>query len=245
MADAGPVVIGVPFVADADSLDGGDFATMIEQDQYRDTLFLFNDNVQDGRAKILVEGGGSAVIRPYAASDTDHQAVGIPTGWMPGVAFTTLDCQVRQCINHAFGMVITSFCTYRYRRVVFPCDSTDRTAIGTGIFRNVGPDVIAFINENIRLLPSRLARGTYMSFPFLRWSMSWVDYRLTEERDRLQRRRFMLTSSDRGASHRVARRDLQGAPSEHILTTPTGLVQKAQDMDPEAKRRRVNVPSLY
>lgn len=250
-ADA--VVVGVPYKATGASIDGGDFAVMIEQDEFRHTIFLFNDNVQDGRAKILVEGGGSAVIRPYAGSDTDHQAVGIPTGWMPGAPFLTLDCQVRQCINHAFALLVAVFCTYDYHRVVFPCDASDRTIIGTGIFRNVGRDVLEFINENIRLLPSRLAKRKCMPLAFLRWSMAWVEYRLVEERERLTQRRSMLAYRNRGImSNATPSRNAEpleraASSASALLTTPTGLVQKVQEA---GKRQReepnvVQVPSLY
>jgi hypothetical protein len=65
----------------------GDFGWMILQDQYRDVLFIFNDNVKQFTAhqndsldpEGCSPGGGNAIIRPYQCL-TPPRAAGIPTG---------------------------------------------------------------------------------------------------------------------------------------------------------------------
>ena len=60
---------------------------MIEQPEYADALFVFNDNEGEFRAhqghapgaRRCHAGGGNAVIRPYQCEDPPR-AAGIPTG---------------------------------------------------------------------------------------------------------------------------------------------------------------------
>ena len=204
-------VVGVPYVKDGDSLDGGDFSVMIDMDEYRDTLFLFNDNVQDGRAETLEVGAGSACIRTYACAAHDYQAVGVPTGWMRGVPFASLDPQVRQTINAAVEKAITVFHLKGFKRIVFPCDAANRDAIGTSIF-TIPDDVASYINKNLALLENRLTQPEKgFTLSQLKWCMVWVPYRLEEER--------------RKRTQRVA---MQSSPFASQLTSPTGLVKRAR-----------------
>jgi hypothetical protein len=91
----------------------GDFSWMIEQDRYKDALFIFNDN--EGQYKEHRDnpgdltgpgcqpGGGNAVIRPYQCS-TPPRAAGIPTG--PNYDHVTPD--VKHTIDDAIAAINAS-----------------------------------------------------------------------------------------------------------------------------------------
>lgn len=207
-------VVGVPYVKDGTSVDGGDFAAMIGLDEFADTLFLFNDNVADGAERVLQVGAGNACIRPYASVEHDFHAVGIPTGWMKGVPFASLDCQVRQVINIAVERAIAVYHKFGYTRVVFSCAEHNRKELGTSTF-DLPSDVLSFLNKNLARLEGRLADpGKGLSLPQLEWAAKWVPYRLEEEqRKRAQRFSLQATAFGHGRG---------------LLTSPTGLVKRAR-----------------
>jgi hypothetical protein len=86
----------------------GDFSWMIEQDQYKDALFIFNDN--EGQYKThrdnpadpegCAPGGGNAVIRPYQCR-TPPRSAGIPTG--PN--YDSLTPEIKEIIDDAIAAV--------------------------------------------------------------------------------------------------------------------------------------------
>src|SRR5690349_16006750 len=86
----------------------GDFGWMIEQPEYDDALFVFNDNEpqflaflqsQDPGSSGCRPGGGNAVIRPYRCKHP-RRAAGVPTG--AGEGYAQLTPEVKRVIDDAF-----------------------------------------------------------------------------------------------------------------------------------------------
>lgn len=144
-------VVGVPFCKGCADVDGGDFVPMLSCREFDDCLFLFCDNVRDGLAAedVRSAGGGSAAIRASTTSPMGRRAVGIPTGWSAGVAFSHLDDQVCMLIDLAFFRAVQLVRANEVRRVLFPCASREaRDEIGVHIFRDtIGNDVVEYIND--------------------------------------------------------------------------------------------------
>jgi hypothetical protein len=145
-------VIGSQFAGAGRS---GDFAWMIEQDEYADALFVFNDNEEQFRAYQrdrtggagCSRGGGNAVIRPYRCADPPR-AAGVPTG-AHGGGYSALTDDVRGVIDDAFAVIGELLATGRYARVFYSADADG--GLGTGIF-TVADDVKAYIVDKLRAL---------------------------------------------------------------------------------------------
>ncbi len=137
----------------------GDFGWMINQPEYEDVLFLFNDNEEQFLAYInninnlpvqaCTIGGGNAVIRPYQC-ERQPRAAGIPTG-KNGVGYKNLS-EARIIIDKAFIHIAELLRTGRYRRVVYSAGSDGRT-LGTSIF-SPSPEIKEYIVQNIESLRS-------------------------------------------------------------------------------------------
>ena len=146
-------VIGSIF---AGSSKTGDFGWMIEQPEYGDSLFIFNDNEEQFRAfrknptggHGCDRGGGNAVIRPYQCKEP-QRAAGIPTG-AKGRGYAELTAHVKQVIDDAVAAIRHLVGTGRYRRVFYSAANAAGD-LGTGIF-DVGNDVKHYIAAEIRKL---------------------------------------------------------------------------------------------
>ena len=133
----------------------GDFAWMIEQDDYADALFVFNDNEEQFRAYQrdrtggagCSRGGGNAVIRPYRCADPPR-AAGVPTG-AHGGGYRELTEAVRGVIDDAFAVIDELLASGRYARVFYSAEADG--GLGTGIFA-VADDVKAYIIDKLRAL---------------------------------------------------------------------------------------------
>jgi hypothetical protein len=134
----------------------GDFGWMVEQPQYADALFVFNDNEGQFRAFRLDSrsragcsaGGGNAGIRPYRCQEPPR-AAGIPTG--DGGGYSSLDDHARAVIDEAIGVIRDLVASGRYRRVFFSASPGDPNLLGTGIF-DVGEDVRRYVVQQLRAL---------------------------------------------------------------------------------------------
>ena len=132
----------------------GDFAWMLGDPQYNDSLFVFNDNESQFRAfqrdprsgTGCRAGGGNAVIRPYRCMDPPR-AAGIPTGDVGG--YPGLDEHARTCIDEAVALIRDLVATGRYQRVFFSASPGDPDLLGTSIF-HVGRDVRRYVVEQLR-----------------------------------------------------------------------------------------------
>jgi hypothetical protein len=135
----------------------GDFGWMIEQPEYDDALFIFNDN-QEQFLDYLTNptpdgfgceaGGGNAVIRPYRCVNPPR-AAGLPTG-SNGEGYAELTPAAKHVIAAAFGVVRETLASGRYRRIFYSAANTEGD-LGTGIFE-VGDDVKKYIVDELRQL---------------------------------------------------------------------------------------------
>jgi hypothetical protein len=133
----------------------GDFGWMIEQPEYADALFVFNDNEGEFRAhqghapgaRRCHAGGGNAVIRPYQCEDPPR-AAGIPTGDHGG--YPRLTDSARAAIDDALAAIRALLATGRYQRVIYSA-ADGSGALGTGIF-DVGDDVKRYVVDGLRAL---------------------------------------------------------------------------------------------
>lgn len=133
--------------------EAGDFGWMIEQPEYADALFIFNDNEAQFRAfqkdptggSGCSAGGGNAAIRPYRCVDPPR-AAGIPTG--PG--YDELTDEVRGVIDEAIAIVRHLLASGRYERVIYSA-ANPAGELGTEIF-DVGEDVKSYIVAEVRKL---------------------------------------------------------------------------------------------
>jgi hypothetical protein len=145
-------VIGSQFAGGGRS---GDFAWMIEQAEYADALFVFNDNEEAFRAYErdrtggagCSRGGGNAIVRPYRCADPPR-AAGVPTG-AHGRGYDRLTDAVKGVIDDAFAVIDELLASGRYARVFYSAEADG--GLGTGIFTVAG-DVKAHIVDRLRAL---------------------------------------------------------------------------------------------
>lgn len=160
----------------------GDFAWMIEQPEFMDSVFIFNDcehhfvsaNFQDSRTvdpKLITEvGAGNAVIRPW--QDVDR-AVGIPTGCYQVVdtklvtgsedtyynvtkrqGYTSLNREVKVAVNAALFRLALCVIENGYSRVFYSSD--ENGLLGTSIFK-VNEAVVQYITDGLLTLNPLIA----------------------------------------------------------------------------------------
>lgn len=138
-------VIG--FVFDGQNKDG-DFNWMISRDQYRDALFVFNDNEgqyyqhRDHPTEVTgagcLAGGGNAIIRPYQCR-TPPRSIGIPTG--PN--YSSLTPEVKRTLDEAIDNVHRIASKQKFKRIIYNAANA-RGDLGTRTFQ-VGEDVKQYI----------------------------------------------------------------------------------------------------
>jgi hypothetical protein len=146
----GIVVTGVVFNGQGRD---GDFSWMIEQLQYREVLFIFNDNeVQfkihrqnPNATEGCSAGGGNAIIRPYQCLNPPR-AAGIPTG----PDYITLTPDAKNNIDDAINMIKSIVARQHYKRIMYNSSEPDGR-LGTRIFV-VGDDVKDYIVRQLRAI---------------------------------------------------------------------------------------------
>ncbi len=148
----------------------GDFAWMVRQPEYDDSLFVVMENFIDSMSDECSVGAGTAVLRPLTLAHYRNQgaprprAFGIPTGWCTDSAgFSHMDCgNIKAAIDLSLdrAALLLSKCNV-YKRIIFSSSEDDRSLIGTGVFKNtLGKDVIAYISKGIAELPTRVIKQT-------------------------------------------------------------------------------------
>ena len=128
----------------------GDFNWMINQSEYENVLFIFNDNEEYHYS--CRQGRENAIIRKYNRHNKTlkkpHSA-GIPTGTLKYKGYRLLDNRTKQIINSAVNEIIELINKYKYNRIYYSIDDTGK--LGTNIF-TVNKDVIYYIDDKIKNL---------------------------------------------------------------------------------------------
>lgn len=135
----------------------GDFSWMIEQPDYADALFVFNDNEEQfllhrddpSNPAGCAAGGGNAVIRPWRCADPPR-AVGVPTGTLVDGGYRALDDRVRSLVDDAVNQARGLAQAHGFRRLFYSSAGGDG-ALGTGIFE-VDEQVKRYIMRRLREL---------------------------------------------------------------------------------------------
>ncbi|WP_394796053.1 hypothetical protein [Armatimonas sp.] len=140
----------------------GDFSWMIEQPEFADALFIFNDNESQFRAHQTnprseagcAIGGGNAIIRPYQCTNPPRSA-GVPTG--DGGGYRQLTAEVKAVIDESIVAIGALLASGRYRQVFYSA-TNEEGELGSGIF-DIGADVKAYIVAELRRVVAKFSRG--------------------------------------------------------------------------------------
>ncbi len=135
----------------------GDFAWMLNQPQYDDAFFIFNDNEEcfvahrDDPAGVVgcTAGDGNAIIRPYQCSTC--RVLGIPTGTLqPFQGYSALTPHVKALIDSAIGTIRQLIASNGNKRVFYSAADAQGD-LGGHIFKTA-PAVKQYIVQQIRTL---------------------------------------------------------------------------------------------
>lgn len=124
----------------------GDFEWMCNQDKYKDSLFIFNDNEE--HHETCREGGGNAVMRKYNKySDLNvPKSAGIPTGSLIYGGYQILNTHSKTHINNAINEIILLIRNFRYKYIYYSSELDGK--LGTSIFQ-VNDSIIQYITRKI------------------------------------------------------------------------------------------------
>jgi hypothetical protein len=136
-------LIGVKFVK---SNQFGDFNWMCNQEEYSDSLFIFNDNEE--YHDTCKGGAGNAVMRRYNKySKLDKpKSAGIPTGTLQYGGYQSLDKNSVIQIDSAIGEIIELIIKYNYKQIYYSSELDGK--LGTSIFA-VDEKVIRYITHKL------------------------------------------------------------------------------------------------
>ncbi len=128
----------------------GDFDWMIQQPNYKNSLFIFNDNEEHHMS--MRRGGGNAVIRPYNRynpSVINPLSAGIPTGTMLRGGYDFLTSENQKVIDDAINEIIELIKLHEYDSIYYSVGPDN--VLGTGLFK-VDKSVIEYIDKKIHEL---------------------------------------------------------------------------------------------
>lgn len=128
----------------------GDFEWMIQQPNYQNSLFIFNDNEEHHND--TKKGLGNAVIRPYNMHNSNiviPLSAGIPTGTMLRGGYNFLTADVQKVIDGAINEIIELIKLYNYESIYYSVGPDN--ILGTGLFK-VDKSVIQYIDKKIHEL---------------------------------------------------------------------------------------------
>ena len=128
----------------------GDFDWMIQQFEYDDILFIFNDNEEYHFTNKI--GKGNAIIRYYNCHNIKlikPRSAGIPTGNFKNKGYKILDTYNKKIIDNSINEIKLIIKKYEYNKVAYSADKNN--ILGTSLFK-VDTDVLHYItNEIIKL----------------------------------------------------------------------------------------------
>jgi hypothetical protein len=125
----------------------GDFDWMIQRPNYKNSLFIFNDNEEHHMS--IRRGAGNAVIRPYNRYNPNiinPLSAGIPTGTIKGGGYDFLTSDVQKIIDDAIGEIIELIKSHNYDSIYYSVGPDNE--LGTGLFK-VNKNVIEYIDKKI------------------------------------------------------------------------------------------------
>ncbi len=128
----------------------GDFMWMKDQDEYSNSLFIFNDNTEYHNTNR--RGAGNAIMRMFNKYNDDLEkpiSAGIPTGSLEDGGFDELTPEVKKIIDDSFEEIKELIKKYNYDEVIFSSDKEGN--LGTSIFE-VNKDVIIYITSLLKSL---------------------------------------------------------------------------------------------
>ena len=143
-----PDVIGCVFTKKGEH---GDFEWMIFQEEFNNSLFIFNDN--EHHMNSIRKGGGSACIRPFnflgfeRAGFDFPRSVGIVTGRSTSGYQNLKDGQIS--IDYCFDILNKVLKKHAYDAIYFP--EGKGGLIGSSIF-SVSSEVLVYITRRLRNL---------------------------------------------------------------------------------------------
>jgi hypothetical protein len=125
----------------------GDFTYMMKKEEYNNSLFIFNDDINS--VTKCHKGGGNACIRPYNKHNPNiniPRSAGIPTGSLQHGGFASLTEHVKKSIDKSIEEIKELVEIFKYDSIVYSAKKSG--ILGTGIFK-VGKDVLQYITDEI------------------------------------------------------------------------------------------------
>ena len=120
---------------------------MIKKDEYKDVLFIFNDNGEHHDTNR--RGGGNAVIRKYNKFNNKldrPRSAGIPTGTLEDGSYQELNEHVKKQIELSINEIKEIIQIYGYKKIYYSAKKDG--VLGTGLF-SMNRDVLVYITEKI------------------------------------------------------------------------------------------------
>jgi len=124
----------------------GDFNWMCKKNEYKNSLFIFNDNIEYHKTNI--SGGGNAIMRKYNKYSELEKPIsaGIPTGSLIYGGYKELDEITKTQIDESFNEIINLINIHKYDKIYFSSELDGK--LGTSIFE-VNDEVINYITQRI------------------------------------------------------------------------------------------------
>jgi hypothetical protein len=98
----------------------GDFNYMCELEEYKDTLFIFNDNEEYHNT--CKKGAGNAIMRQYNKHNTElnkPKSAGIPTGTLKNCGYSELNNYVKNVVNQSVNKIKDLIKKYNYEKIYY------------------------------------------------------------------------------------------------------------------------------
>ena len=129
----------------------GDFKWMIQQEEYKKALFIYNDDIESVMS--YKNSKGNACIREYNSNNPNIElpkSAGIPTGSRKKQeGFQVLDTKTKEYIDMALEKIKELIQKYTYDTLYYSANSEG--LIGSKIFKPCD-EVIVYITNKIREL---------------------------------------------------------------------------------------------
>lgn len=124
----------------------GDFNWMCKQEEFANSLFIFNDNTEFHNTNRT--GAGNAIMRKYNKYSNlpVPLSAGIPTGSLQFGGFDEFNKNVKQIIDNSINEIIELIQHFNYDHLYYSAELTGE--IGTSIFE-VDKKVIKYISHKI------------------------------------------------------------------------------------------------